>query len=302
MLQYRTDLAMEAHELLCAKSRAQTLSGVDSRTVFRRGCSVTSVRIDTEGAARQLGKPRGRYVTLDLSPLQKNADDVLERASRAVGAELRALLGENVKSVLVAGLGNANMTPDAIGPRSAEHVLVTRHLRQNGAFSAFCSVSVLTPGVLGRTGIEAMETLRGTVRAVQPDAVIAIDALASRSLIRLCSTVQLSDTGIVPGSGVGNHRCPLSRDTLGVPVYAIGVPTVVDAATLTLDVLEDRYGHDARHRRADPRTRPRHRLRHRPCAPAARFFRALRAHGLKMCKISGGIHNLFTTDSNFSQD
>lgn len=102
MLQYRTDLAMEAHELLCAKSRAQTLSGVDSRTVFRRGCSVTSVRIDTEGAARQLGKPRGRYVTLDLSPLQKNADDMLERASRAVGAELRALLGENVKSVLVA--------------------------------------------------------------------------------------------------------------------------------------------------------------------------------------------------------
>ncbi len=116
MLQYRTDLAMEAHELLCARSRAQTLSGVDSRTVFRRGCSVTSVRIDTEGAARQLGKPRGRYVTLDLSPLQKNADDLLERASRAVGAELRALLGENVKSVLVAGLGNASMTPDAIGP------------------------------------------------------------------------------------------------------------------------------------------------------------------------------------------
>lgn len=179
-------------------------------------------------------------MTLDLSPLQKNADDLLERASRAVGAELRALLGENVKSVLVAGLGNASMTPDAIGPRSAEHVLVTRHLRQNGAFSAFCSVSVLTPGVLGRTGIEAMETLRGTVRAVQPDAVIAIDAArVPGSLMRLCSTVQLSDTGIVPGSGVGNHRCPLSRDTLGVPVYAIGVPTVVDAATLTLDVLEE---------------------------------------------------------------
>ena len=237
MLQYRTDLAMEAHELLCAKSRAQTLSGVDSRTVFRRGCSVTSVRIDTEGAARQLGKPRGRYVTLDLSPLQKNADDVLERASRAVGAELRALLGENVKSVLVAGLGNANMTPDAIGPRSAEHVLVTRHLRQNGAFPAFCSVSVLTPGVLGRTGIEAMETLRGTVRAVQPDAVIAIDALASRSLMRLCSTVQLSDTGIVPGSGVGNHRLGLTEETLGVRVIAVGVPMVVYASTIARDAM-----------------------------------------------------------------
>ena len=235
MLQYRTDLAMEAHELLCARSRAQTLSGVDSRTVFRRGCSVTSVRIDTEGAARQLGKPRGRYVTLDLSPLQKNADDVLERASRAVGAELRALLGENVKSVLVAGLGNANMTPDAIGPRSAEHVLVTRHLRQNGAFSAFCSVSVLTPGVLGRTGIEAMETLRGTVRAVQPDAVIAIDALASRSLARLCTSVQLSDTGIVPGSGVGNHRKAVNARTLRLPVVAVGVPTVIDGAALCGD-------------------------------------------------------------------
>ena len=237
MLQYRTDLAMEAHELLCAKSREQTLSGVDSRTVFRRGCSVTSVRIDTEGAARQLGKPRGWYVTLDLSPLQKNADDMLERASRAVGAELRALLGENVKSVLVAGLGNANMTPDAIGPRSAEHVLVTRHLRQNGAFSAFCSVSVLTPGVLGRTGIEAMETLRGTVRAVQPDAVIAIDALASRSLMRLCSTVQLSDTGIVPGSGVGNHRLGLTEETLGVRVIAVGVPMVVYASTIARDAM-----------------------------------------------------------------
>lgn len=238
MLQYRTDLAMEAHEL-CAKNSTQTLPGVDSRTVFRRGCRVTSVRIDTEDAARQLGKPCGRYITLDLSSLQKNADDLLERASRAVGAELKALLGNEVRSVLVAGLGNANMTPDAIGPKSTEHVLVTRHLRQNGAFSGFCSVSVLAPGVLGQTGIEAMETLRGTVRAVQPDAVIAIDALSSRSLARLCATVQLSDTGIVPGSGVGNHRCPLSRGTLGVPVYAIGVPTVVDAATLTLDVLEE---------------------------------------------------------------
>lgn len=239
MLQYRTDLAMEAHELLCARSRAQTLSGVDSRTVFRRGCSVTSVHIETEGAAQRLGKPCGRYITLDLSALQKNSGELLARASRAVAAELRLLLGEHTRGVLVAGLGNAGMTPDAIGPKSAEHVLVTRHLRQEDGFSSLCPVSVLTPGVLGQTGIEAMETLRGAVRAVQPDAVIAIDALASRSLARLCTSVQLSDTGIVPGSGVGNHRCPLSRDTLGVPVYAIGVPTVVDAATLTLDVLEE---------------------------------------------------------------
>lgn len=238
MLQYRTDLAMEAHELLCAQSGA-AIPGAECRTVFRRGCSVTSVHIETEGAAQRLGKPCGRYITLDLSALQKNSGELLARASRAVAAELRLLLGEHTRGVLVAGLGNAGMTPDAIGPKSAEHVLVTRHLRQEDGFSSLCPVSVLTPGVLGQTGIEAMETLRGAVRAVQPDAVIAIDALASRSLARLCTSVQLSDTGIVPGSGVGNHRCPLSRDTLGVPVYAIGVPTVVDAATLTLDVLEE---------------------------------------------------------------
>ena len=226
MLIRRTDLALEAHELWRGGQKTRRLAGLDSRSVFRRGCRVTSVTVQNEEAARALGKPCGRYVTLDLSPLLRGAEDTVGRAARAVGAELKALLGEKSRSVLVAGLGNANMTPDAIGPKSAEHVLVTRHLRQNGAFSAFCSVSVLTPGVLGRTGIEAMETLRGTVRAVQPDAVIAIDALASRSLM-------------VPGSGVGNHRCPLSRDTLGVPVYAIGVPTVVDAATLTLDVLEE---------------------------------------------------------------
>lgn len=215
MLQYRTDLAMEAHELLCAQSGA-AIPGAECRTVFRRGCSVTSVHIETEGAAQRLGKPCGRYITLDLSALQKNSGELLARASRAVAAELRLLLGEHTRGVLVAGLGNAGMTPDAIGPKSAEHVLVTRHLRQEDGFSSLCPVSVLTPGVLGQTGIEAMETLRGAVRAVQ-----------------------LSDTGIVPGSGVGNHRCPLSRDTLGVPVYAIGVPTVVDAATLTLDVLEE---------------------------------------------------------------
>ena len=234
MLQYRTDLAMEAHELLCAKSRAQTLSGVDSRTVFRRGCSVTSVRIDTEGAARQLGKPRGRYVTLDLSPLQKNADDVLERASRAVGAELRALLGENVKSVLVAGLGNASMTPDAIGPAAVENLLVTRHMVRTlpRQFRGFTPVSALCTGVLARTGVETLELIRGAADRLHPSVVIAIDALAARSRHRLCATVQLGDTGLIPGSGVGNHRKAVNARTLGVPVIALGVPTVIDGAAL----------------------------------------------------------------------
>ena len=209
MLIRRTDLALEAHELWRGGQKTRHLAGLDSRSVFRRGCRVTSVTVQSEEAAR------------------------------AVGAELKALLGEKIRSVLVAGLGNAQMTPDAIGPKSTEHILVTRHLGETPVFSALAAVSVLTPGVLGRTGIESLDLVRGAVRAVQPDALIVIDALASRSLARLCTTVQLSDTGIVPGSGVGNHRCALDEKTVGVPVFAIGVPTVVDAATLTLDVLED---------------------------------------------------------------
>lgn len=238
MLIRRTDLAMEAHELWRGGQKTRRLAGVDSRTVFRRGCRITSVTVESEEAARALGKPRGRYVTLDLAPLFKNADNALERAARAVGAELRLLLGSSIHSVLVAGLGNAAMTPDAIGPLSTGHVLVTRHLGEHPVFSALTAVSVLTPGVLGRTGIEALEIVRSAVRTVQPDALIVIDALASRSLARLCTTVQLSDTGIAPGSGVGNHRAALTRESLGVPVYALGVPTVVDAWTLAADLLE----------------------------------------------------------------
>ena len=238
MLIRRTDLAMEAHELWRGGEKKK-LRGVDHRTVFRRGCRVTSVAVTDDQAAHALGKPVGNYITLDLAPLLRDAESPVERASRAVGAELRALMGENVKSVLVAGLGNAAMTPDAIGPLSTEHVLVTRHQGDQPVFSALTAVSVLTPGVLGRTGIEALEIVRGAVRAVQPDALIVIDALAARALARLFPTVQLSNTGIVPGSGVGNHRCALDEKTVGVPVFAIGVPTVVDAATLTLDVLEE---------------------------------------------------------------
>lgn len=234
MMQRRTDLALEAHELWHA-GPARSLAGAatDERKAF--GCRVTEVRITDSDAAKALGKPMGTYVTLDL-----RAKPSAEDAARAVGTELRALLGNaEIRTALVTGLGNDAMTPDAVGPLSAGYVLVTRHLARERAFAALTAVSVLVPGVLGRTGIEAAETLRGAVRTVQPDVLIAVDALASRSLARLCTTVQLSDTGIVPGSGVGNHRSALTRETLGVPVVAVGVPTVVDAATLALDVLED---------------------------------------------------------------
>lgn len=233
MAERRTDLALEAHELL----RDATRRGAETRKRERFGFRVTVVEITDKETAKALGKPVGTYVTLDLRPAR--AENWTERAARAVGCELHALLGEDVENVLVVGLGNDAMTPDAIGPQTAEHVLVTRHLKTEAAFAAFTSVSVLTPGVLGRTGLEAAETVRGAVEAAKPDAVIVVDALASRSLARLCATVQLSDVGIVPGSGVGNHRHALDQNTLGVPVIAVGAPTVVDAATLALDVLEE---------------------------------------------------------------
>ncbi|MBR3561853.1 MAG: GPR endopeptidase [Oscillospiraceae bacterium] len=232
MRQRRTDLALEAHELWADHS------GVTARERDAFGYGVSVVEVDTPAAARSLGKPMGAYVTLDLRPYWQHAEDALERAATAVGAELRALLPE-VKTALVVGLGNNAMTPDAIGPQVAEHVLVTRHLMRDDAFAALTAVSVLVPGVLGRTGMEAAETIRGAVRTVRPDALIAVDALASRSLDRVCTTVQLTDTGIVPGSGVGNRRRALNRATLGIPVIAVGVPTVVDVATLALDILEE---------------------------------------------------------------
>lgn len=239
MYERRTDLALEAHEAL----RGASLPGVRKRERERFCCGVTEVEIDGAEAEEALGKMRGKYVTVDLSACRGWGPEESKRAACAVGAELRELLdAHGVRSALVVGLGNDAMTPDAIGPQVCRHVLATRHLLREPAFAGLCPVAALAPGVLGRTGLEAFELIRGAVRVMRPDAVIAADALASRSLRRLCSTVQLSDTGIVPGSGVGNRRSTLSERTLGVPVFAVGVPTVVDALTLALDVLEESGG------------------------------------------------------------
>lgn len=239
ILAKRTDLAMEAHELWRSDTQRTQLPGIRSDTHMQCGYEVTTVTVKDDESANALGKPQGTYHTLDLRPYWTHADGAFERAARAVGTELRTLLGKPVRSALVAGLGNDAMTPDAIGPASAKHVLVTRHLMRTEAFSALTSVSVLQPGVLGRTGMEAAEVIRGAVRAVQPEVLIAVDALASRSLARVCTTVQLSDTGIIPGSGVGNRRCAVNQAMLHIPVIAVGVPTVVDAATLAADLLEE---------------------------------------------------------------
>lgn len=230
----RTDLALESHDLWRAAAKTESLEGLGRASRRRGGCEVTEVRVESEAAAEALGKPRGIYVTLDL----RGAAEGLGTAE-VLAQELRALLPAGAERFLVAGLGNPAMTPDALGPLCAEHILVTRHLRREAPFSSLASVSALVPNVLGRTGLEAAELVRAAAERTQAQAVIAVDALCAQRLTRVCTTVQLSDAGIVPGSGVGNHRAALTREALGVPVLAVGVPTVVDAVTLARDLLEE---------------------------------------------------------------
>lgn len=243
MLKRRTDLAVEATQLWQEQAGETTqLRGVQARDSVREGYKVTTVRILDESGAQALGKPVGTYITVELDGLLRREEDAFPRAARALAAELRGLLDlKEGDAVLVAGLGNRAITPDGIGPKAADYTLVTRHLveRVPEQFGAFRPVSALAAGVLGTTGMESGELISAVVEKTRPACVLAVDALASRSLRRVGRTVQLSDTGIVPGSGVGNHRMALNRETLGVPVIAIGVPTVVDAATLACDLLSE---------------------------------------------------------------
>ncbi len=241
MFNKRTDLALEARELWQETAERTTrLSGVKATKTKREGYPVTRVDILDERGEQALGKPQGSYLTIDLTTFWQRKADFFERAVRAVGSHLKELVPAEGPA-LVIGLGNAAMTPDAVGPLTAESVLVTRHLisAMPKHFAGFRPVSVFRTGVLGTTGVESAEAVRGLVAEIHPALVIAVDALASRRVGRVCATVQLSDTGIIPGSGVGNHRSALNAETLGVPVFAVGIPTVVDAATLAADLLEE---------------------------------------------------------------
>lgn len=226
----RTDLAIEAVD------RAGELTARDVRRTQEEsdGMTVTHMEVLSDAAAAALGKPRGRYITAAMQQLTDDEHRLTAHAVR-LARELTALLPPK-GTVLVVGLGNRTVTPDTLGPSAADMVLATRHIGGEFARAAGLTdlrpVAVLTPGVLGQTGAESSEIVHGVCRELSPAAVIAIDALAACSISRLGCTVQLSDTGIAPGSGVGNDRRPLDHVRLGVPVVAIGVPTVVDAATL----------------------------------------------------------------------
>ena len=237
MLTQRTDLAMEAKEIWQeGAGKTASLSGVRAVDYRREGWPATRVEILDRRGAEALGKPVGTYVTLDLGGYWDRPPEGFIRAAEALAEELRSLLPEQ-GPVFVAGLGNAAMTPDALGPQAVSHLLVTRHLGE--VLPQLRPVSAAAAGVLGTTGMEAAEWVRALGERVKPSAVIVVDALAARSLNRVCSTIQAADTGIIPGSGVGNRRMALNRETMGVPVISLGVPTVVDAATMALDLLRD---------------------------------------------------------------
>jgi spore protease len=238
----RTDLAVEAKELWRESVEKQTeLKGVKSREKDSNGFKITTVEILDDEGAKALNKPAGTYITMEIDSLLRREENAFTLGAETLGAEISELLKlKDSDSVLIVGLGNEAITPDAIGPKTAKNTMVTRHLveRMPEEFGSMRRVSVLVSGVLGTTGIESAELIKAVVEKLKPEQVLVIDALASRKLARICRTVQLADTGIVPGSGVGNSRAAINKETLGVPVTALGVPTVVDAGTLAADLAE----------------------------------------------------------------
>ncbi len=243
-----TDLAMEAHELLQEQRlksgfmEEEEDEGIVVENAGNDDIRITRVRVTSPKGAQSIGKPMGNYLTLEIPGLKENDIDLYEDACRALARELMSLIKLNKDStVLVVGLGNWNVTPDALGPKVVSKLMVTRHIFQyipDQVQEGARPVCAIAPGVLGITGIETTEIIKGIVDRIHPQIVIAIDSLASRKMDRVNTTIQIADTGIAPGSGVGNKRMELSRDTLGVPVIAIGVPTVVDAATMANDTID----------------------------------------------------------------
>lgn len=237
-MQLRTDLAVEAREIA-----GENVSGVEFKSYKENNLSISRLKVKNQKAKVSLGKEIGTYITIELPSLTDNFSET-DRRLITIGEEIRRLLPVN-GLVLVVGLGNTEITPDSLGPKASSRVLATRHIsgeiaRATG-LDRLRPVAVIQSGVTGQTGIETGEYILSIVKRIKPTAVVAIDALASRRLERLGCTLQISDTGISPGAGVGNHRTKINQETIGVPVIAIGVPTVVDIQTLASDLLEDEY-------------------------------------------------------------
>ena len=245
MRQIRTDLAMESFQ----SSSEEGMRGVRVSNWETMGVKMTEVLVEEEAAAKALGKAVGCYMTLECPGLRARDVDARLAVSNLLGEEIARMLHLDAdRTVLVAGLGNRRITPDALGPLVVDRTLVTRHMFSQipeYADRRMQSVCAIAPGVLGVTGVETMEIIESLVQSLRPQAIVCIDSLSARAAARGGATIQLTDTGIQPGSGVGNHRRALTREALGVPVIAIGMPTVIYAATLTCDALEMLTGNDA---------------------------------------------------------
>ena len=242
----RTDLALEQKERF--ESDNVEIPGVVLEEYYdeKREITTTKVMIETENGAKMMGRPVGNYITLEAPDLAVPDEDYHREISIEISKILKELIPKEKEEyrVLVVGLGNRLVTPDALGPKVADHLVVTRHIvKEYGKYAMGSEkahmVSAIIPGVMGQTGMETLEIVKGIAEETKPDFAIAVDALAARNTKRLNRTIQIADTGINPGSGVGNHRNGLTEETLGIPVIAIGVPTVVDAATIVNDTMEN---------------------------------------------------------------
>lgn len=245
MYNFRTDLALERTNIYRKANKLEQIDGIDTdEENVSDNIKVSRVKITNENGEKAIGKKKGIYVTIDLKKFKLADNDEIQKASEILSKELKNILATHISSkddILVVGLGNVYVTPDSLGPKVINEIDVTRHIIKylpQYIDENTRPVTAISPGVLGTTGIETLEILKGIVDNIKPKLLIIIDALASRSIERISSTIQISDTGIVPGAGVGNTRMELSESTLGVPVIALGIPTVVESAVLVNDCLD----------------------------------------------------------------
>lgn len=245
MYNFRTDMAVERNEIYKKQNcLAEGIDGIENTNEIIKDIEISKVKITNENGANALGKPVGNYITLDVKEIKNADEERIEEIAEIMADELRNVIGEHVSDtddILVVGLGNRYVTPDALGPKVVPEIEVTRHILEYMPKimpEDTRPVSAISPGVLGTTGIETMEILKGIVQNIKPKMLIVIDALATRKLERISSSIQIADTGIVPGAGVNNARKEISINTLGIPVIAIGIPTVVDLATITNECID----------------------------------------------------------------
>lgn len=245
MYNFRTDLALERRDIYQKVNKLQEIDGVEcTEEEINENIKVSRVEITNQNGEQALGKPIGNYITIDVKKLKLAGEEEIQKTSETLSEELRKIIDlhtDKQGDILIVGLGNIYVTPDSLGPKVINEIDVTRHIIKylpQYIDEGTRPVSAISPGVLGTTGIETVEILKGIVDNIHPKLLIVIDALASRSIERISSTIQISDTGIVPGAGVGNTRQEISQNTLGIPIVAIGIPTVVELATLVSDGID----------------------------------------------------------------